>query len=135
MRQSCYSMANQIGTQVMASSAALHTASLDTYPCTRQRCHAMVTQSLAALSTKKIASHGHDMARFLPMREGKKGTAPCGHEGTYILPSVVTCDSRCEMKDSPPALELSVPGETRCLHSNRLNTTFGMFCCDCGRRL
>lgn len=30
----------------------------------------------------------------------KKGQAPCGHPGTYVTPSFITCDLRCEFDET-----------------------------------
>jgi hypothetical protein len=31
------------------------------------------------------------------MSSARRGTAPCGHPGTYVLPNFITCDQRCGM--------------------------------------
>lgn len=32
----------------------------------------------------------------------KRGIAPCGHPGTYVTNTFVTCDIRCEFGDATP---------------------------------
>jgi hypothetical protein len=32
----------------------------------------------------------------------RRGTAPCGHPGTYVTNTFITCDLRCDMSDGVP---------------------------------
>jgi hypothetical protein len=57
---------------------------------------------------------------------GRKGTAPCGHQGTYIIGQFVNCDVRCH--ENPPEPSEVKPG-TRETYSNmfdRLAKLYGL---------
>lgn len=51
---------------------------------------------------------------------GMKGTAPCGHPGTYVTVNFITCDYRCEFTDAEdtPVLTFDDRGKTQplCAH-------------------
>jgi hypothetical protein len=47
------------------------------------------------------------------MSNGKRGIAPCGHPGTYITNSFVTCDQRCEFENSDGVPEHVAPERTQ----------------------
>lgn len=58
----------------------------------------------------------------------RRGTAPCGHPGTYVTNTFITCDQRCGMSDGVP--EYVDPERTKrlCSHcgSDRVQVYPGM---------
>lgn len=59
-------------------------------------------------------------------RNSKKGTAPCGHPGTYVTPGFVSCDFRCRMvNDAVP--EHIDPEKTKQLCPNCLSADVEVF--------